>query len=152
MPSASMGFFPSSPEPPLEAMMDGTTGRDTSSHLRISEATTDAEIARCFPVMSQLRTRLREDEFVARVRLQQSLGYHLACLEDAGEVVDDLVTDGERRSKGYGATLLAWLADRARAAGCAKLDLDSGVQRKDAHRFYHAQGMTTFAHHFRMDL
>ena len=152
-------------------MVDGTIGRESASELRISEATTDAEIARCFPVMSQLRPHLREDGFVARVRLQQAEGYQLAFLEDAGEVVatagfrfienlsagrvlyvDDLVTDGARRSKGYGAILLTWLADRARAAGCAKLDLDSGVQRTAAHRFYHSQGMTTFAHHFRMDL
>jgi GNAT superfamily N-acetyltransferase len=139
--------------------------------VRIAEASTEADIARCFAVMSQLRGHLKENEFVARVRFQQGEGYRLAFLEDVGEVVatagfriienlsagrvlyvDDLVTDARRRSNGYGATLLAWLVDRARAEGCATLDLDSGVRRKDAHRFYHAQGMTTFAHHFRLDL
>jgi GNAT superfamily N-acetyltransferase len=143
----------------------------TRDELRIREATTDPDIARCFAVMSQLRPHLTEEGFVPRVRLQQAEGYRLAFLEDGGEVVatagfrimenlsagrvlyvDDLVTDGGSRSRGYGARLLSWLADRARAEGCAKLDLDSGVWRTDAHRFYHAQGMTTFAHHFRMDL
>ncbi len=138
---------------------------------RIGVADTDTEIARCFAVMRQLRLHLREEEFVPRVRLQQRDGYRLVFLEDEGEVVatagfrvienlsagrvlyvDDLVTDAARRSKGYGAELLRWLTDQARLAGCAKLDLDSGVQRHDAHRFYHAQGMTTFAHHFRLEL
>jgi GNAT superfamily N-acetyltransferase len=72
----------------------------------------------------------------------------------AGRVlyVDDLVTDAERRSQGHGAALLGWLIDRARLEGCAKLDLDSGMQRKDAHRFYLSQGMTAYAHHFRFEL
>jgi GNAT superfamily N-acetyltransferase len=140
--------------------------------LRVAEAVTDTEIARCFPVMAQLRVRFSsETDFVSRVRLQQAEGYRLVFLEDAGEIVatagyriienlsagrvlyvDDLVTDALRRSKGYGAKLLDWLADRARSEGCDKLDLDSGVQRGDAHRFYHTQGLKTFAHHFRLDL
>ena len=37
----------------------------------ISLATSDAEIAACFPVMHELRTNLVEAEFVARVRRQQ---------------------------------------------------------------------------------
>ena len=40
--------------------------------------------------------------------------------------VDDLVTSAAERSHGVGAALLAELEERARAAGCQVLDLDSG--------------------------
>jgi GNAT superfamily N-acetyltransferase len=62
--------------------------------------------------------------------------------------VDDLVTTGEGRSKGVGHALLAELETRARAAGCTVLDLDSGVQRHDAHRFYFRERMHISSHHF----
>lgn len=62
--------------------------------------------------------------------------------------VDDLVTDPSSRSKGVGRALIADLERRARAAGCSILDLDSGVHRFDAHRFYHREGLTISAHHF----
>ena len=100
-------------------------------------AETDAQIARCFAVMAQLRPHLKEDEFVGRVRAQQAQGYRLAYLEDAGAVVavagfrvmemlmtgrtlyvDDLVTDPSRRSLGYGKRMLDWLQAHAKAEGC----------------------------------
>jgi GNAT superfamily N-acetyltransferase len=62
--------------------------------------------------------------------------------------VDDLVTTGDGRSKGVGHALLAELETRARAAGCTVLDLDSGVQRHDAHRFYFRERMHISSHHF----
>jgi GNAT superfamily N-acetyltransferase len=62
--------------------------------------------------------------------------------------VDDLVTRESDRSRGVGALLLNELADRAKAAGCQGLDLDSGVQRADAHRFYMREGLTISSFHF----
>jgi GNAT superfamily N-acetyltransferase len=62
--------------------------------------------------------------------------------------VDDLVTLASERSRGIGARLLAELFDRARASGCRVLDLDSGVQRGDAHRFYEREGLTVTSYHF----
>ena len=62
--------------------------------------------------------------------------------------VDDLVTEPGGRSKGVGKALIADLERRAREAGCSVLDLDSGVHRFDAHRFYHREGLTISAHHF----
>ena len=69
----------------------------------------------------------------------------------AGRVlyVDDLVTDADRRSQGYGRQLLDWVHAYARDAKCEHVDLDSGVWRADAHRFYFAAGMTILAFHFR---
>lgn len=137
----------------------------------IRDAVTDEEIARCFPVMRQLRPHLTESEFVPTVRRQMEGGYILAFLEEDGEVravagyrftenlhssrflyVDDLVTDSDSRSRGHGGRLLDWLAEKARAGGCRTLQLDSGVHRFDAHRFYHVKRMTIASHHFRMDL
>ena len=133
-------------------------------------ADSDQDRAAAFEVMVQLRPDLRRDDFVQRVCHQERRGYRLTLLRDAGAVravagfriedrllgrtlyVDDLVTDGNHRSRGYGAALLDWLRRRAVDAGCARLELDSGVHRFDAHRFYHAQGMVIRSHHFAIEL
>ena len=140
--------------------------------MRIAEARTPEEIARCFPVMRQLRTHfVDEDTFVAQVERQRAGGYQMAFVEDEGTVravagyrmseslfagrfcyVDDLVTDESARSSGYGGALFDWLVAEARAAGCKQLDLDSGVQRFAAHRFYLMKRMSIESHHFSLDL
>jgi hypothetical protein len=48
--------------------------------------------------------------------------------------------------------LFDWLVGEARAAGCQSLELDSGVQRFDAHRFYLRNRMAISSHHFRLAL
>jgi GNAT superfamily N-acetyltransferase len=62
--------------------------------------------------------------------------------------VDDLVTEEGMRSRGYGEALLGWLYELARSSGCTALELDSGVHRAEAHRFYFRQRMTISAFHF----
>ena len=62
--------------------------------------------------------------------------------------VDDLVSDETRRSQGIGRALLDHLQRSARAAGCAKFNLDSGTQRQQAHRFYFREGMVVTSFHF----
>jgi GNAT superfamily N-acetyltransferase len=135
--------------------------------MHIALAQTDPEIARCFSVMAQLRPHLIEAEFVARIRRMQQEGFHLAFLEDDGVVravagyryydklvsgknlyVDDLVSDPTHRSRGHGRALLAWLCHEARTHDCAQLELDSGVQRFDAHRFYFRERLHISAYHF----
>ncbi len=137
----------------------------------IAHAEIESDIARCFPVMSQLRPHIPEADFVFRVRRQQQAGYRLAYLEAEsciravagyriGEClysgtfcyVDDLVTDEHHRSHGFGRTLFDWLLDRARESGCEGLELDSGVQRFAAHRFYLTQRMKISSHHFSISL
>jgi GNAT superfamily N-acetyltransferase len=66
--------------------------------------------------------------------------------------VDDLVTAPAARSLGVGKRLLDWLADEAKARGAARLRLDSGTHRIDAHRFYHREGMHIACFHFSRDL
>ena len=136
--------------------------------IRIAVAATDAEIESCHPVLAELRPHLLREEILARVRRQERAGgYRLAFLEADGEIraacgfrvseclawgrflyVDDLVTRGEDRSRGYGRLLLDWLVDRAREEGCDEIHLDSGVQRLGAHRFYRAAGFEITSHHF----
>ncbi len=62
--------------------------------------------------------------------------------------VDDLVSDETQRSQGIGRALLDHLQHRARDAGCAKFNLDSGTQRQQAHRFYFREGMVVTSFHF----
>lgn len=138
-----------------------------TSSVLIRRAETDAEIAACFPVMAQLRPHLEEGTFVARVRRMADGGYGLAVLVEDGVVcavaghrfmemlatgpilyVDDLVTDARARSRGHGERLLAWLREEAERHGCCYVELDSGITRLDAHRFYERCGMEKVAVHF----
>jgi GNAT superfamily N-acetyltransferase len=132
---------------------------------------TDEEIRACWPVMAQLRTHLSEGEFVGTIRRQMEEGYRLAFIRPGDKVeavagfrvlhclawgrfcyVDDLVTDEGQRSSGLGAELMEWLADYARREGCRRLELDSGVQRHGAHRFYLRHRMWISCYHFSLEL
>ncbi|MGA5817809.1 GNAT family N-acetyltransferase [Kitasatospora sp. NPDC094028] len=62
--------------------------------------------------------------------------------------VEDLVADRAVRSAGVGRRLMAELEERARRAGCVRIELDSGVANHGAHRFYHADRMAIVALHF----
>ena len=62
--------------------------------------------------------------------------------------VDDLVTASDHRGQGVGAVLLGKLESLAREADCRVLDLDSGADREDAHRFYFREGMVIRGLHF----
>ncbi len=135
--------------------------------MTIRIAQTDSDIVACYPVMRELRPHIAESQFLARVRSQENTGYRLACLQQSKGVVavagfrvgenlawgrflyvDDLVTHPEHRSKGYGATLLSWLKEQAVQKGCGQMHLDSGIQRKEAHRFYEREGMAMASVHF----
>jgi GNAT superfamily N-acetyltransferase len=64
--------------------------------------------------------------------------------------VDDLVTDENRRSTGVGHVLIDWIEAEAKARGCPGVDLESGVQRGRAHRFYFREGFTIPSLSFRI--
>jgi GNAT superfamily N-acetyltransferase len=55
--------------------------------------------------------------------------------------LQDLIVTSSHRGKGVGAKLLDAAGEWARERGCTHLELASGDGRKDAHRFYRAQGM-----------
>jgi len=135
--------------------------------MNIRIANTDEEIQSCYSVMKELRENLIEKDFVEKIRSLQKNGYFLVFAEDSGKpvalagfrigeslawkrylYVDDLVTLPEYRSKGFGSALLKWLTDFASNEGCVTFHLDSGVQRKDAHRFYEREGLQISSYHF----
>ena len=66
--------------------------------------------------------------------------------------MDDLNTDETRRSRGHGKILMDWLKQEAKDRQCVQLQLDSGVQREQTHRFYFREGLTINSYHFRIDL
>lgn len=143
---------------------------NTSPEIRV--ARTDDEIGACFPVMKELRPDLESaEDLVSRVRRQIEEGFRLICVTVAGRpvacagyricemlahgrflYVDDLVTLAAERSKGHGDALMDWLVAEARNQDCRSLQLDSGTQRADAHRFYFRRRMAANAFHFWLPL
>ncbi|AFY86906.1 GCN5-related N-acetyltransferase [Chroococcidiopsis thermalis PCC 7203] len=139
--------------------------------MQIKFATSNLDISRCFPVMVQLRSHLTEAEFVNRVQRQQQAGYFLVYVEKNNSIkavagcrlmetlidgqllyIDDLITDTSERSQGYGSALIDWLIEYAKSQGCVSLQLDSGVQRAAAHRFYFRKGLTISSFRFKRSL
>ncbi|TWH99996.1 acetyltransferase (GNAT) family protein [Luteimonas cucumeris] len=130
-----------------------------------------AALREAWPVAQQLRPHLTEESFVAQALRQLDDGFSATALYDTGVVrayagwrmhenlvygrhmyVDDLVTDAGVRGRGHGKALLDWLKDEARRQGCARLMLDSGTHRKDAHAFYLREGLRIEAFHFGITL
>lgn len=140
--------------------------------MTIAHLTDDAALTAFFPVISQLRPHLTPATLIERVRRQEQQGYRPVGLYDNARVprayagfrfmetlfsgaviyVDDLVTDAAARSTGCGKTLLNWLIELGRREGCATLELDSGVQRFAAHRFYFRERLEIEGYHFRLRL
>lgn len=142
--------------------------------LKIITIETDEEIQACFNVLLQLRPQLKENKFLSVIRSQFKRGYQLAAVvsEDKSKAlkdtvvavagfhfqenlawskylyVEDLVTDENQRSLGAGKKLLTWLDEKAQENNCQQLHLDSGIQRKDAHRFYEREGMMFASRHY----
>lgn len=149
-----------------------TKRKSSSNKIRIAIAESLAEISRCYEVMRELRPHFTsQKKFVERVRRQQGDGYLLAFVQADGEIravagyrfleslfsgrflyVDDLVTRAQDRSSGYGGKLFEWLVRQAREKNCDNLELDSGVQRFDAHRFYFVKHMKISSYHFALPL
>ena len=140
-----------------------TYGKTLMNIIRVS---TYEETVLCFPVMQQLRVHLDLPAFLAATQRMKAQGYRLVALADpeiravagyrkmemlaTGDVlyVDDLVTTETHRSHGYGKHLLDWLLEEAKRQQCQYLELDSGLQRLDAHRFYEQNKLAKAAYHF----
>lgn len=153
-------------------MLPGMNAANSSPLELIDLVPGDAGWTGVLPVLLELRPHLDADSFRAiyeegypqGLRFTAALDANGTCLGVAGWrivattysvrklYVDDLVTTAGARSRGVGAQLLDALEARARAAGCQELDLDSGVQRHDAHRFYFRQRLHISGYHFSKDL
>lgn len=130
-------------------------------------AQSDTEISACFPVLRQLRPHLTENTFVPLARELMDEGYQFAYLKQDDNVVcvagfkiaknlylgkhlyiEDLSTDEQVRSQGFGTRMMAGLMDLAKRHGCQAVHLDSGVHRHAAHKFYLNQDMKITSYHF----
>jgi GNAT superfamily N-acetyltransferase len=126
--------------------------------MEVRELTGDAEIEAAFPLMHELRERIRSETFLEEIRRQQAEGYHLYGLFADGELVslagvrrshtlsrgehlfvDDLVTAKAYQRNGFGRELLRELARVAFLQGIPRIYLDS---RSTAKGFYEAVGFT----------
>lgn len=137
--------------------------------IAVKEATNDADIARLFPVIRELRPHIGSPgELVARAhRQQQGAGWRLIYVEDHGQpvaiasfrisewlawgkalYVDDLIALESHRGQGFAEALMRWMEALAEREGCAEFHLDSGTHRLAAHRFYHRLKLTITSFHF----
>jgi GNAT superfamily N-acetyltransferase len=97
-------------------------------------------------------------------------GYSLLVAEEDGEVtgtavlailpgfshggspfalVEYVVVEEQKRSRGTGKVLMEYAMSRAREAGCYKIMLTSDKRREEAHRFYESLGFEASAEGFR---
>ncbi|MFY1664352.1 GNAT family N-acetyltransferase [Pseudomonas sp. Pseu.R1] len=121
-----------------------------------------------YPLMQQLRPHLvSEADFISRIERMGTGGYRLVGAFDAGALValagyrlqenliygpflyvDDLVTAEAQRGGQWGSRLLRALERLARASGCSRLVLDTGLANARAQRFYFREGLYTGALRF----
>lgn len=55
-------------------------------------------------------------------------------------VLEDIVIEKNKRSRGFGARYLSWITDECRARGIARLFLESGHDNHHAHEFFAREG------------
>lgn len=123
--------------------------------IEIQELTSQEEFREAYPVMHELRQRLSEEAYLSLLEKMIPAGYRLFALRNSGKIVAlagiailinfyndrhvyvyDLITATEARSQGFGRRLLAFIESLARQENCRRIELSSGFDRSDAHRFY----------------
>lgn len=121
-------------------------------------------------VHRQLRPHLASDYVAIMTGIFTDGGEMIVAVDDAGAVlgvavyrcfrntfsgirfyVDDLVVDAAQRSLGVGRLLIAWLQQEAMRRGSQRLELESGTQRTQAHKFYFREGFVINAFSFKQD-
>ncbi|MBU3014792.1 GNAT family N-acetyltransferase [Poseidonibacter lekithochrous] len=138
--------------------------------MKIKIATED-ELKYCYKIMHQVREDLSEKDLSKIISEQIKNGYKLAYVLLDDQVIcvagfsilqklslgkhlyiDDFVTDKSVRSTDAGKALLDFLKIYAKQQDCKSIELDSLVQRYDAHKFYLSQDMKIVSHHFSFQL
>jgi GNAT superfamily N-acetyltransferase len=139
-------------------MADDRDGRGETELVELAPG--DARLGQALEVMRALRVE-RSDAELERLYADghADSGYRILALFDGGECravagfrvltsfahgrhlyIDDLVTLEPWRSRRYGERIDEHLRGIALAEGCEQVRLDSGVQRRRAHRFYFRRG------------
>lgn len=129
------------------------------------------DVDKLIPTLLELRPHRSADELSAMLIAQMKNGFQVVFVGDetiafavggfrtldvlfSGKTlyVDDLVTHSMHRRNGYASMLLKWMIQYAKENGYNHFSLDSGHQRKDAHRLYINHGLDITAHHFGKDV
>ena len=132
---------------------------------------TDQDVDKLIPVMIELRPHRSPAELREMILTQMKNGYQVVYAGDEVQAfavggfrtidflfsgktlyVDDLVTHSQHRKKGYAGMLMKWMIQYAKDHNYEHFSLDSGHQRKDAHRLYLNHGLDITAHHFGKDV
>jgi ribosomal protein S18 acetylase RimI-like enzyme len=117
------------------------------------------ELYTVYDVLKQLRVSLDYEEFEDLIYDMRHMEYKMFGLFEKGELVTyagasvqtnlyhkrhlyifDLITDEKFRSQGFGKMMMEYLLDYAKTAACENMVLSSGLQRKEAHKFYEKEG------------
>jgi ribosomal protein S18 acetylase RimI-like enzyme len=128
------------------------------------------EKLKCYRVMKQLRPHIETPEdFLKRLKIMEDLKekFYLLYIEQENVVqcvcgfrimyrlkdgqtiyIDDLVTNQESRSNGYGKAMMEYMKKFVKESGLEGLTLDSGVHRPEAHKFYFSQNFYISSFHF----
>lgn len=128
---------------------------------------TEKDIPKLIPALIELRPHRSPEEIHRMILHQFNEGYQLIYIGDediayaaagfrtlhflfSGKTlyIDDLVTHSAHRRKGYAAMLMKWIKKYVAENGYDHLSLDSGFQRKDAHRLYLNEGLELASFHF----
>lgn len=139
--------------------------------MQTKELTID-QLHKAYPLINQLRPHLTLEQYVETAKKMTAQGYRVICIYEGEKIlayagfveqqtlyngnciyIHDLVVDETHRSKGYGKTLLTHIEDLARENKIDSIWLISGIQRKDAHRFYEEKaGYTKTSYAYKKEL
>ena len=132
---------------------------------------TENEIKYCYKMMHQVREDLSDKALHKMISDQIKNGYQLAYVLLENQVIcvagftigqklslgkhiyiDDFITDKSLNSNDAGKALLDFIKIYAKQQDCKSIQLDSSVDRHDAHKFYLNEDMHIVSHHFSFDL
>ncbi|MFC5277677.1 GNAT family N-acetyltransferase [Halorubrum rubrum] len=144
---------------------------DDATTTDVRELTTGPEFEAAYPILRELRDHLDRAEMEVTHERMREEGYLLFGRYDGSELVavagitvdtnfylgkhvfvHDLVTTESRRSEGHGSALLSFLHEWASDRDCETVELESGLWREEAHRFYEEVGYEKYCYSFKYDL
>lgn len=128
----------------LGAFRDGSDGVGALAPYERAFAAIDADPAHLLVVGTQ------DDDVVATLQLSVLPG--LARRGATRMQIEAVRVRSDLRGLGLGDALLRWSVDRARAQGCALVQLTSDKSRTEAHRFYGRLGFVASHEGFKLRL
>lgn len=124
----------------------------------VKELLNKEDLLKAFPLIKQLGASFSEETYLSLIEDMKKEDYKMFALYAEEEVVsvagvsklttlqygkhvyvNELVTDENQRSKGYGQILLSFVNEWAKDNGCNVVVLSSGFQRVEAHKFYESK-------------